>query len=84
MSCFFDADHAGCRVTIRSHTGVIIFINKTPILWFSKQQNTIETSTFGLEFVAMIIAVELVEGLRYKLRMMGIEFDVPINVFCEN
>jgi hypothetical protein len=28
MSCFVDADHAaGCRVTRRSHIGVIIFLN---------------------------------------------------------
>jgi len=33
MSCFVDADHAGCRVTRRSHTGVIIFVNRAPILW---------------------------------------------------
>jgi hypothetical protein len=36
MSCFVDADHAGCRVTRRSHTGVVIFVNRAPILWFSK------------------------------------------------
>ena len=41
-------------------------------------------STFGSEFFAMRIAVELVEGLRYKLRMMGIEVDGPTNVFCDN
>ena len=29
-------------------------------------------------------AVELVEGLRYKLRMMGVEVDGPTNVFCDN
>ena len=28
MSCFVDADHAGCRATRRSHTGIIIFINQ--------------------------------------------------------
>jgi hypothetical protein len=33
MSCFVDADHAGCRVTRRSHTGVLIFVNQAPILW---------------------------------------------------
>ena len=64
MSYFVDADHAVFRVTRGSHTGVLIFINKAPILWFSNQQNTVETSTFGLEFVAMRIAVELVKGLR--------------------
>ncbi len=28
-----------------------------------KKQNTVETSTFGAEFVALRIAVELIEGL---------------------
>jgi hypothetical protein len=45
MSCFVDADHAGCRETQRSHTGMIIFVNSAPILWFSKRQNTVEAST---------------------------------------
>jgi hypothetical protein len=83
-SAFVDADHAGCRVTRRSHTGVLIFINKAPILWYSKRQNTVETSTFGSEFVAAKIAVELIEGLRYKLRMMGIEIQGATNLFCDN
>jgi hypothetical protein len=84
MPCFVDADHVGCRVTRRSHTGVLIFINRAPILWYSKRQNTVESSTFGSEFVAMKTAVEQIEGLRYKLRMMGIEVDGPTNVFCDN
>jgi hypothetical protein len=29
-------------------------------------------------------AVELVEGLRYKLHMMGLKVDGPTNVFCDN
>jgi len=79
-----DADHAGCKVTRRSHTGVLIFVNRAPILWYSKRQNTVETSTFGSEFIAMKTAVEMTEGLRYKLRMMGIPLDGPTNVFCDN
>ena len=84
MSCFVDADHAGNKITRRSHTGVIIFCNRAPILWFSKRQNTVETSSFGSEFVAARIAVELIEGLRYKLRMFGIPIEGPTNVFCDN
>ena len=38
VSCFVDADHAGCRITRRSHTGILIFCNRSPILWFSKRQ----------------------------------------------
>ena len=84
MSCFVDADHAGCLATRRSHTGVVMFVNRAPILWFSKRQNTVESSTFGSEFVAMRIAIEMIEGLRYKLRMMGVDLDGPCNVFCDN
>jgi hypothetical protein len=83
-SCFVDADHAGCRVTSRSHLGILIFVNRARILWFSKRLNTVETSTFGSKFVAMRIAVELVEGLRYKLRMMGVPIDGPTSLFCDN
>ena len=82
--CFVDADHAGDKLTRRSHTGVIVFANRAPILWFSKRQNTVETSTFGSEFIAMRMATELIEGLRYKLRMFGIPIEGPTNVFCDN
>jgi hypothetical protein len=84
MTCFVDADHAGCLETRRSHTGVIIFLQKAPIIWYSKRQNTVESSTFGSEFVAMKTAVELTISLRYKVRMMGIPLDGPTNVFCDN
>ena len=84
MSCFEDADHAGDVVTRRSHTGLIIFVNRAPIYWYSKKQNTVETSTFGSEFVAMKQAVEIIEGLRYKLRMMGFPLEGPCSVFCDN
>jgi hypothetical protein len=83
-SCFVDSDHAGCRVTRRSHTGVILFVNKAPIQWYSKRQNTVETSTFGSEFCAMKTAIDMIEGLRYKLRMMGIPLSGPTSVFCDN
>ena len=43
-----------------------------------------ESSTFGSEIVALKNAIELIEGLRYKLRMMGIEVDGPTNIYCDN
>jgi hypothetical protein len=79
--CFVDADHAGNRITRRSQTGILIFVNRAPTIWYSKGQTTVETSTFGSEFVAMRIAVELTEALRYKLRMFGIPILGPTNVF---
>ncbi len=43
-----------------------------------------ETSTFGSEFVAARIAVELIESLRYKLRMFGVPIDGPTNLYVDN
>jgi hypothetical protein len=55
----------------RSATGILHFLNQTPIDWFSKRQNTVETATFGSEFVAARQCTEQVYDLRYTLRMMG-------------
>lgn len=84
INIFVDADHAGNRVTRRSHTGIILFLNMSPILWFSKKQNTVETSTFGSEFIALRISVELLDSLLYKLRMFGIPINGPARIFCDN
>ena len=82
--CFVDADHAGNLLTRRSHTGILIFLNNSPILWYSKRQNTVESSTFASELIALRIAVEQIEALRYKLRMFGIPIDGPADIFCDN
>ena len=56
----------------------------TPVLWFSKKQNTMETSTFGSEFIALKIATELLEGAKYKLHMFGVLLNGPSRSFCDN
>ena len=84
MTAFIDSDHAGNYVTRRSQTGIIIFLCMAPIIWFSKRQNTVETSSFGSEFIALRTGVEIIESLRYKLRMFGIPIDNSTFVFCDN
>jgi hypothetical protein len=84
INLFCDAAHATDLITRRSTTGFVFFLNGTPIQWFAKRQNTIESSTFGSEFVALKIATEANDALRYKLRMFGVEIDGPTNAFCDN
>jgi len=84
MHVFVDADHAEDLITCRSRTGFIVILNNAPIYWTSKKQNSRETSTFGSEFVAMRQATEYVQGLQYKLRMMGIKVDETAFVFGDN
>ena len=71
-TCHCDSDHAGNLLTCHSQTGILLYVNRAPILWFSKKQTSVETSTFGSEFVALKTATEMIKGFRYKLRMMGI------------
>ena len=84
ITCFVDSDHAGDIVTRRSRTGVLIYLNKSPIMWLSRKQNSIETSSFGSEFTALKVAAEMIEGLRYKLRMMGIPISGSAHVMADN
>jgi Reverse transcriptase (RNA-dependent DNA polymerase) len=84
ISCFDDADHASDLASRRSHSGILIFLNNAPIIWFSKKQNSVQSATFGSEITALKIAVELIEALRYKLRMFGVRFTGPCDVFCDN
>jgi hypothetical protein len=81
---YVDANHAGNVVTRRSQSGIIIFVNNAPIQWLSKKQNTVEAATFGSEFNAARVAVELNAALRYKLRMFGVPIDGPTSVLCDN
>jgi hypothetical protein len=82
--CFVDANHAGDTETKRSQTGILLFCNKAPNMRFSKRQNSVEASTFRLEFRAMKNVVEMIEALRYKLQMLGVPIEGPTNVFCDN
>jgi hypothetical protein len=84
MNAFVDANHVGNKITRRSHTGILIYLDSAPFIWYSKSQNTVETSTFGSEFIAMHILVVLLEALHYKLCMLGIPIDGPTNTFCNN
>jgi hypothetical protein len=58
--------------TGRSVTGILHLVNKTPIEWYSKKQATVETVTYGSEFVAARICTEQIIHLRHTLRFLGV------------
>ena len=84
MTVYVDADHAHDQITRRSVTGIVAFLNNTPIRWISKRQKTVETSTYGSELIAARIATELIMELRYTLRMMGVPIDGPALMLGDN
>lgn len=56
-------------------------VNHSPIPWLAKKQSTIETSVFGAKFVAMKQGVDTFCGLRYGLRMMGVQSAGPSFIY---
>ena len=76
ITCFIDSNHAGNVVTRCSHTKIIMFLQNAPIIWHSKKQNTVESSLFGSEFVALHVW-DMIVSLRYKLRMFRVPLKGP-------
>jgi hypothetical protein len=44
----------------------------------------VEASTYGSDLLAMRVLIEMIKGLWYKLRMMGIPLQEECSVFCDN
>jgi hypothetical protein len=84
ITVYVDASHGSDLVTRRSVTGILLCVNKTPVKWYSKRQNTVESSTYGSELVALRITIEMILEFRYKLRMMGIVINGPAVMFVDN
>ena len=81
---FLDANLLHYIVTGKSVTAVLYFINTTPTDWFSKRQATVETATYGSEFVAAKTAIEQIMDLRNTLRYLGVSIMTKTYMFGNN
>ena len=84
MQAYINADHAGESITRRYRTGYLVYLNFAPVYWMSKKEISIETSSFGSEFIAMKQCTEYILGFCYKLQMVGIPCNAPAFVFGDN
>jgi Reverse transcriptase (RNA-dependent DNA polymerase) len=84
LSHFVDANLMHDVVTGRSVTGILHLANKTPIDWYSKKQATVETATYGSEFVAARTCVEQIIDLRNTLRYLGVPIRDKSYMFGDN
>jgi hypothetical protein len=61
----------------RSMSGIIHMVNQTPIVWFVKKHNVVETIMYGSQFMVSHQSMEQIMDLCYTLRITGIPFDGP-------
>ena len=84
LATYLDANLYHDYTTGRSVTGILQFVNTTPIDWLSKRQATVETATYGLEFVAARQATDKSLDLRLTLRYLGVPIKDATYMFCDN
>ena len=81
---FVDANLMHNVITGHSVTGTLTLVNKTILDWYSKKQATVETATYGSEFVAARTATEQMIDLRVTLRYLGANLRQVSYLFGDN
>jgi hypothetical protein len=84
ITTYVDANLYHDWTTGRAVTGTLDFLNGTPIDWFSKRLNTVETATYGSEFVAARIATDRIIDMRMTLRYLGVPIKGKPYMFGDN
>ena len=79
-----DANLNHCLATHKPLTGCLHFFNKTSVDWYSKKQATVETATYGSEFVAAKTATEQIMDIRQTLRYLGAPIGAKSFLFGDN
>jgi hypothetical protein len=67
LTHYYDANLFHDIVTGHSVTGILHLLSKTPLDWYSKKQATVETATYGSEFVAACTCVDQIINLHTTL-----------------
>ena len=84
LNIFVDANHGHDKMTGRSISGILSCVGRTPVYWCAKRQSSVQTPTFGSEFIALKKAVEEAITLRYYLRSMGVAVTKPTVIYGDN
>jgi hypothetical protein len=72
LTHYYNANLFHDIVTGCSVTGILHLINKMPLNWYSKKQATVETATYGSEFVAACTCVNQIVDLCTTLHYLSV------------
>jgi hypothetical protein len=84
QTSYVDANLLHDFATGRAVTGVLHFYNQMPADWYTKKQATVETATYGAEFVAARVAKEQIQSNRLDLRYLGVPVKGAARLFGDN
>ena len=81
---YVDANLHHDQATGKTVTACLHMVNATPSHWYTKRQATVETATYGSEFVAARIATDQIIDLRYTLMYLGVPVRSKSYMFGDN
>ena len=81
---YVDANLHHDQVTGKAVTACLHIVNATPSHWYTKRHATVETATYGSEFVAARIATDQIIDLRYTLMYLGVPVRSKSYMFGDN
>ena len=81
---YVDANLHHDLATGKAATAALHFLNQTPIDAYTKRQSTVETATYGSEFVAARTAVDQIIDIRTTLQYLGVPIRDKIYMFGDN
>jgi hypothetical protein len=84
MTTYVDANLCHDMTTGRAVTGILHLLNQTPVDFYTKKQGTVETATYGSEYVAARTATEQVIDLLLSLRYLGVRIIGGTYMFGDN
>ena len=80
---FLDVDFTGCKVERKSTSGTCHFLERSFVLWHSKNQNSIVLSTVKAKYIAASLCCAQILWMKQTLSDFDLSFEhVPIK--CDN
>jgi hypothetical protein len=84
LSAYTDADWASNKENRRSTSGIMVMINKSPVIFKSKLQQSVALSTAEAEYVVLSLCIQEVLWTKNLLSEMKIKIDYPVIVHEDN
>ena len=80
---FCDADWAADTTTMKSTSGICVYFRGVALLWSSRRQSIVATSTAAAEYCAIHDAIELTKGHGFLAALVPGSPDLP-SIYNDN
>ena len=84
LTAYCDADWAGDKDARKSRTGYVLMINKSPVIWSSKLQQSVALSSTEAEYISTCSGATAIIWTRQLLEELGHRQGEPTTIYQDN